>query len=70
MRDFDEYGEDEAGRKLVAARVACEGRFDIVETAGGYLAVPAGTESVSSATIDALMTKLGIDFAAAPVQET
>lgn len=49
---YDEFGEDEEGRELVAARAAAEGRYIIFELAGGYLAIPAGTELVTDMAID------------------
>jgi hypothetical protein len=68
--EFDEFGEDENGRKLVAARAAAEGKFILLETHGGYVAIPAGTKIVADTDIDPLMAELGIDFEVAPADWT
>jgi hypothetical protein len=63
---FDADGETEAGRELLGARLAVEGRYLIFELAPGYLAVDAEAEMHSAATVTGLMTTLGIPYTVAP----
>jgi hypothetical protein len=66
--EFDEDGEDQAGRELVAARLAAEGKFLIFELSGSYLAVAVHAEMYSDITVKALMAALNIDFEVPPVE--